>query len=114
MFFYELTPQAPTIAPVVVFEVKQGDGFRTVASNLYGDHLIRSGTAFDLFALLEGRALTLKPGLYRLNAAMSVPQILDVISGGDAGKATVTIPEGSNIYTIDAILSNALIIHPAT
>jgi UPF0755 protein len=112
MFFYELTPASADNSAVVVFEVKQGDGFRTVASNLYGDHLIRSGTAFDLFALFGGRALTLKPGLYRLNAAMSVPQILDVISGGDAGKATVTIPEGSNIYTIDAILSNALIIHP--
>jgi UPF0755 protein len=54
----------------------------------------------------------LKPGLYRLDAAMSTPHILDVLSGSGAGEVTVTIPEGSNIYEIDAILSNALVIHP--
>ena len=43
---------------------------------------------------------------------MDAPQILAALSGGGAGEATVTIPEGSNIYDIDRILSKALVIHP--
>jgi UPF0755 protein len=112
LFFYELKPVNANDSALTVFEIKQGDGFRAVADHLYGDGLVRSPKAFDLFALATGRALALKPGLYRLDAAMSTSQILDVLSGGGAGKATVTIPEGSNIYAIDAILSAALIIHP--
>lgn len=113
LLFYELRPViAIGASPTTIFEVKQGDGFRTIAGNLYNDHLIRSTKAFDIFSLIGGRALTLKPGLYRLDPAMSTAHILDVLSGGSAGEVTVTIPEGSNIYEIDAILSNALVIHP--
>ncbi len=112
VFFYDLTPVTSGSSATLVFEIKQGDGFRTIAGNLYADHLIRSRTAFDFFALLGGRALALKPGLYRLDATMSAPHILDALSGGEAGEATVTIPEGSNIYNIDAILSASLVIHP--
>jgi len=112
IFFYDLTPANSGSSATVVFEVKQGDGFRTIARDLYAEHLVRSATTFDFFALLGGRALALKPGLYRLDAAMSAPHILNVLSGGGAGEATVTIPEGSNIYNIDDILSAALVIHP--
>jgi UPF0755 protein len=111
IFFYELAPLHRSDTTTQVFEIKQGDGFRTVADHLYSDNLIHSPKAFDLFALIGGRALTLKPGLYRLDPAMSVSQMLDMFSGGDAGEATVTIPEGSNIFEVDRILSAALIIH---
>ncbi len=112
-FFFSLDPAraAGSDAPVI-FQVSAGDGFRKVAQNLYGEHLIRSALAFDLFSLVDGRAFTLRPGLYRLNASMNTPQIVAVISGGGAGEVTVTIPEGSNIYDIDRILSNALVIQP--
>ncbi len=39
-------------------------------------------------------------------------QIVAVLSDGTAGEATVTIPEGSNIFDIDRILSAALVIRP--
>jgi UPF0755 protein len=112
VFFYKLGPVNTDNKATMVFEVKQGDGFRDIAASLYHEKLIKSSSAFDLFALLGGRALALKPGLYRLSPAMSTQQILDTFSGGGAGETTVTIPEGSNIYTIDAILSTALVIQP--
>jgi len=115
-FFFSLDPvnvvAGGTATPPVVFQVNPGDGFRDVAQNLYGAHLIRSPFAFDLFALVDGRAFTLKPGWYRLSPSMDMPQIISALSSGSAGEATVTIPEGSNVYDIDRILSNALVTHP--
>jgi UPF0755 protein len=113
LFFFNLKPvSADSNAPDVVFAIQQGAGFRQIAENLYEANLIRSRIAFELFALLDGRAFELKPGLYRLNAGMDDPNIISTISGDGAGEATVTIPEGSNIYEIDKILSGALVLQP--
>ena len=111
-FFHELTPAGVPTAPQTVFEITQGEGFREVAVALHSDRLIRSATAFDLFALLGGHALTLKPGLYRLSSSMTSSEILNIVSGGNAGEVTVTIPEGANIFEIDTLLSKALVIRP--
>lgn len=112
LFIYALRPANAANANTVVFEVSQGEGFREVSSALYDAGLIRSADAFDLFALAGGKALSLKPGRYRLNPSMSAGAILDALSGGIASEVTVTIPEGTNLYAIDGILSKALVIHP--
>lgn len=109
-FVHELSPAGAPGEAAAVFEINQGEGFRTIAGNLQNAGLIRSSSAFDLFALLGGRALTLRSGLYRLSPSMSSPAILKIISGGSAGQVTVTIPEGSNVFEIDGILSKALVI----
>jgi UPF0755 protein len=112
-FFFSLDPvDAAAGGSQAIFQVNSGEGFRAVAEGLYADRLIRSALAFDIFSMVDGRAFTLQPGLYKLDPSMDTPQILAAISGGNAGEATVTIPEGSNIYDIDRILSNALIIRP--
>jgi UPF0755 protein len=114
LFFFNLDPASgvTNANTQTVFQVSPGDGFREVAQNLYAAHLIRSPLAFDLFSLVDGRAFTLKPGWYRLSPSMDTPQIVAALSNGSADTVTVTIPEGSNIYDIDRILSNALVIHP--
>ena len=113
IFFFDLDAvNGKASGPTVVFQVSAGDSFRAVAQHLYSAHLIRSALAFDLFSMVDGRAFGLKPGLYRLSPSMNTPQILAAISGGNAGEATVTIPEGSNIFDIDRILSNALVLRP--
>jgi UPF0755 protein len=115
-FFFSLDPVGVAVGsattPPIVFQVNTGDGFREVAQNLYVAHLIRSPLAFDLFSLVDGRASTLKPGWYRLSPSMDTPQIIVALSDGGAGEATVVIPEGSNLYDIERILSNALVIRP--
>jgi len=110
-FFYKLSPAdgAGKTAPAV-FEIQKGDGFRQIVSNLAAQHLIRSKLAFEVLALLGGRAFGIHPGLYRVSAAMTGPEILRTISVASASEVTVTIPEGSNIYNIDKILSGALVI----
>jgi UPF0755 protein len=113
LFFFALDPaDAGASGSVSVFQIKSGDGFREVAQDLYAAHLIRSPFAFDIFSLVDGRAFTLKPGLYKLSPSMDTPQIIATLSDGGAGQATVTIPECSNVFDIDRILSGALVIRP--
>jgi len=107
---YDLRPVYAGDQTPVVFEIKQGDGFRTIINNLYGEHLIRSPFVVELFSFIGGRAFAMKPGLYRLNAGMSASEIVTTIAGKNATEVSVTIPEGSNIYDIDKILSKALVI----
>lgn len=111
-FLYALLPADAQSTIPTTFEISKGEGFRAVADGLAAVHLIRSAAAFDAYALLGGRALAIKPGLYRLDPAMSAGKIVDIITTGGADEATVTIPEGSNIYQVDAILSAALVIKP--
>ncbi len=115
-FFFSLdsvsTAASSATTPPIVFQVNAGNGFRTVAQNLYAMHLIRSPLAFELFSLVDGHAFALKPGWYRLNPSMDTPQIIMALFNGGTGEATVVIPEGSNMYDIDRILSNALVIRP--
>jgi UPF0755 protein len=80
--------------------------------NLYAAGLIRSSLATEFYLLISGRALDLRPGLYRLSPSDWTPTIAKTIAGGNAGEVTVRIPEGANIYQIDGILSDALVLRP--
>lgn len=111
IFVYDLSPASASDTPTV-FEIRSGDGFRGTVANLYAAGLIRSPLATEFYMLMSGHALELKPGLYKLSASEWTPMIAKAIAGGSAGDVTVTIPEGSNLYQIDGILSNALVIHP--
>ncbi len=110
-FLYGLSPaSADASAPSAVFEIKQGEGFREVMASLASAGLVRSPFAAETLSLLDGTAFHLQPGLYRVSAAMSPYAILGELAGRAPAEATVTIPEGENLYQIDAILANALVI----
>lgn len=111
-FAYNLAPVAGARnAKPVVFEVTQGESFRGVADALYQQGLVRSAQTFEGFSVLDsGEAFHLQPGLYQVNAGMSSPSILAQLTDTANRAIAVTIPEGSNIYEVDAILANALII----
>ncbi len=111
-FWYALLPANAQDANPAVFEIDAGQGFRAVADRLAAAHLIRSAAAFDAYGFISGRTGAVKPGLYRLDPAMSDGAILSAITGVSANEATVTIPEGSNIFQIDALLGRALVIKP--
>lgn len=110
-FFYELQPvgAGPTSA-MVVFEVQQGESFRGIADDLAADGLVRSRVAFEFLAILEGKAPALQSGLYQLDPSMSSQAILDQLTNAADRAVTVVIPEGSNLFEVDSILANALVI----
>lgn len=94
-------------AGTVAFSVGKGEGFFEVVGDLYDAGLIRSKGAFSIFALADGGARAIQPGVYALSSSMSAPSIVAALRGGARESATVVIPEGSSRYDIDAILSGA-------
>lgn len=105
---YGLRPLDATGA-AAVFAVNKGERFRDVIVALRSAGLIRSTTAAEVYAILDGDAFHIQPGLYKLSPAMSASAILDEIATKGPHEVTVTIPEGDNIYQIDAVLANALV-----
>jgi UPF0755 protein len=113
VFFFSLRPvSAASSAPQVVFRVSQGERFRDVANALAEAGLIRSPLSFDIAAVLNGRAGALKAGSYHLSSSMSTSAIIAALAAGAPNVATVTIPEGSDIFAIDRILSAASVTSP--
>ena len=111
-FIYDLSPASASMASATptIFEIKQGESFRTVVEALADAGLVRSSFATGALAVVTGRAFGMQPGLYKLEPSMSAPAILNAITGLRANEVSVTIPEGSNLYQIDAILADALVI----
>ncbi len=94
------------------FEIRSGQGFDEIGDNLQAAGLIRSATVFKAYAVLNGSALRLKPGLYSIDPAWSTPVILEKLVAGASREAEVVIPEGATIYAVDDILADAGVIEP--
>ena len=77
-FVYGLLPANvnASASPQVIFEVKQGEGFREIVGDLARMGLVRSPLVTETLSLLDGSAFHLQPGLYKVDAAMSPRQIL--------------------------------------
>lgn len=110
-FASSLRPASAAGRPVD-FEIKAGQGFDEIGNNLQAAGLIRSSAVFNAYAVLNGTALRLKPGLYSIDPAWSMPVILEKLTAGASQEAEVVIPEGATIYAADEILSRAGIIGP--
>lgn len=79
----------------VLFRVRPGSSATAIASELERAGLIRSAQAFRLQVEIRGVGRRLGVGEYQLRRNMTVREILDTLSGGQAlGTGLVTIPEG--------------------
>ncbi len=89
------------------FKVSPGEGFRVIVRNLQQEGFIRSSSILTLYGTITGAIPVLKPGLYTLAPSMSGPRILALLATGARSAVQVTIPEGSSLYEVDKILSDA-------
>lgn len=92
------------------FEIEEGEGFLKIVGRLHGAGLIRSRSAFTLYALLRQEAGRIKPGGYELASSMGSPELLEVLVRGPAEEVVVRIPEGASVFEIEELLSRARII----
>jgi UPF0755 protein len=76
--------------------------------------LIRSRLAFEVAAITSGGAFHIQPGTYAISVSSSSVEILRDITGSGGQLVNVTIPEGSNIYQIDALLAENGVISRGT
>lgn len=109
-FFYSLQPNAQSGIEQKQFVIEKGESFRDIGARLSRESLISSIAVFKAYAFLTGKAQQFQPGTYELSNAMSIPQILDAVTSKKRNDVLVTIPEGSALRDIEAMLSEAGII----
>lgn len=88
-----------------IFTVLPGQHFETIASQLEAGGIIRDSFRFKLFARFKGYDKRIKAGEYRLSAALSPRQVLEIMVSGKVALYKVTIPEGYNLEQIASIVS---------
>lgn len=93
----------------VYFTVEKGDGFREIARSLKDSALIKSPSAFVIYAALTGSAHKLKPGVYKLSPAMNLPKILSTLKKG-AEDIEVVIQEGQTLAEVEKELADLKIL----
>ncbi len=88
-----------------VITVLPGQHFKMIASQLEGAGIIRDSLRFKLFARFKGYDKRIKAGEYRLSAALSPKQVLEIMVSGKVALYKITIPEGYNLVQIAGIVS---------
>ncbi|MEK7187659.1 MAG: endolytic transglycosylase MltG [Patescibacteria group bacterium] len=106
LFLMALRPASSEASPVV-FEVKPGDSFLSIVFDLKTAGLVRSQFATAGVAILKNQIRALKPGRYELHKNASAIEILNILVTGSEREVVLAIPEGSSIYEIDHLLSEA-------
>ena len=95
---------APVTADSTVF-IPKGAGAGEIGEILARHHLLADDHRFLLLAALTGTARHLRAGEYLIPASATPLQILRLLEQGSVIRETVTIPEGSNIGQIAALLA---------
>lgn len=110
-FLYFLSPVSAA-EDLISFRVVRGEGLEEVSARLKAENLIRSKTAFKIYAFISSSAHQLKPGDYFLNLSLSAPRIIKNLTEGPVEDITITIIEGQTVKDIDGLLSAVGILKP--
>lgn len=92
--------------------IVQGSSARDIATTLHERGLIRSPFLFVLTCTMSGSSKKLRPGVYELNRAMSMPEIVRALVEGKTLESWVTIPEGKTLREIADILARKQLADP--
>ncbi len=104
-----VTPTESFTPPRIV-SIRKGESFATATRRLAAAGVIRSTTAFTLYARLTRAANRLKPGDYAFGGGENLVQVLRHLVNGDFMAVTISIPEGMTLHQI----ADRLFLFPAT
>lgn len=107
--FYILTKQflfegPEKIGRDVIYEVKLGQSFNSIARDLQAKGVLKNAEAFRVYGRFTRQIPNVKVGEYRLNTAMTPPQVMSVITSGFSITRALTIPEGYSTFEIADLL----------
>ncbi len=88
--------------------VPKGASLRVAADSLAKAGVIRSATAFRLYALLEGRDRSIRAGTYLFRPGVAWGEVLSDLHGGKGIEHTVTVVEGWSLNQIVPQIARAL------
>jgi UPF0755 protein len=101
----ELHRPQPVPAEGAMLAVPQGATFRTVARRLQSAGIVRYAWLLSLWARFNGLDRQIRSGDYRFEHALSPLEVLAVLRSPGAALHRVTIPDGSTLEQIGAILA---------
>jgi conserved hypothetical protein, YceG family len=91
------------VANEVVYEVRPGVPFNTIARELELQGLVKNGTFLSWYARATGERSKIKVGEYLLTTAMNPKEVLQVITSGKSIARSFTVSEGLSTYEIAAL-----------
>ena len=91
--------------------IAKGISANRIAEILHESGVIRSRFIFMLTCRMSGAGGNLKPGVYELNRAMSVPEVVRLLVKGESLESWVTIPEGYNARQIGDLLEKERLVY---
>lgn len=92
--------------------IAKGLSTRKIAGLLASQHVINSPTVFIIYATLHQASSSIEAGTYLLNADMTIPEIVDILTHGKAisSDRSLTIIEGSsNRQIVDYLVEQKII-----
>jgi UPF0755 protein len=90
-----------------IVAIEKGQNFRQTTLLLQSQQLIEHPFKFRLLARLQGKDKQIQAGEYLLSADMPPGDILEVLVNGKVRLYKFTVPEGSTLKQIAAIVENA-------
>ena len=88
--------------------IEKGSGFGAVSSRLKAKGIIKSELIFKIAARISSLDRKLTPGRYDFNGENSCRSVLQKLRSADFVKVRVTLPEGSTIWQVAAILTRRM------
>ena len=93
-------------------KIEEGSSVDQIASLLFDRGLIRSPSAFKIFAKLIGAEASLQAGSFVMSPSYSAAEVVNILQSGRAEEMILTIPEGFTVRGIDALLTEKHLIQP--
>lgn len=89
--------RADQLKPITI---ASGSAPRQIGELLEQEDVIRSATAFSIYARISGKQGMLQAGTYRLSPAETVPEIMDHLIKGSVDKFNITFLPGATLENI--------------
>lgn len=92
-------PAGADPSAVKTVQIKTGSSLSTIASKLYDEGIIRNKFVFQMYADFNDKGSKMQAGTYQLSPAMTMDEIIAVLSAGDGGRKVIkiTFTEGMTI-----------------
>ncbi len=95
--------KASEVSNEVIYEVKNGTSFNSLAQDLVEKGVVTNAKFFSWYARILGERNKVKSGEYLLKTDMLPKEVLSVITSGKSIERSFTVSEGLNLYDIAEI-----------
>lgn len=101
-YWWALQPASRSTTDSQVISYKSGESADQLAAELEQKQLIRSSTAFTVYATLTGKRRMLQAGSYEVKASQSAPEIVTMVADGKIAANQLLLIEGETIFDLKA------------